>query len=56
MLIAGIDYTPCGHRIFGTAAIGWAPWVVALPFATALLVLDGLWKRNRGHATQRVSA
>jgi sodium/potassium-transporting ATPase subunit alpha len=56
VLIACIDYTPWGHRIFGTAAIGWAPWVVALPFAAVLLVLDGLWKRHRGRANQRISA
>jgi calcium-translocating P-type ATPase len=48
LLIAGIDYTPWGQRIFGTAAIGWTPWIVALPFAAALLVLDALWKRRRG--------
>ena len=48
LLIVGIDYTTWGHRIFGTAAIGWTGWAVALPFAAALLVLDGLWKRHRG--------
>jgi calcium-translocating P-type ATPase len=47
LLIAGIDYTAWGHRIFGTSAIGWTPWVVALPFAAALLALDGVWKRQR---------
>lgn len=56
VLIAGIDFTPWGYRIFGTAAIGWAPCVVALPFAVVLLVLDGLWKRHRGRAKQRISA
>src|SRR5581483_1520183 len=54
-LIAGIDYTPWGQRIFGTAAIGWAPWAVALPFAAALLVLDGVWKRHRDRTNQRIS-
>jgi calcium-translocating P-type ATPase len=49
VLIVAVDYTPWGHRIFRTAAIGWAPWVVALPFAAALLVLDGLWKRHRSN-------
>ena len=56
LLIAGIDYTPWGHRVFGTAAIGWTPWAVALPFAAALLVLDGLWKRHRGRANRCISA
>jgi sodium/potassium-transporting ATPase subunit alpha len=56
LLIAGIDYTSLGHRVFGTATIGWTPWAVALPFAAALLVLDGLWKRHRGRAKQRISA
>jgi sodium/potassium-transporting ATPase subunit alpha len=50
LLVVAIDYTTWGHRIFGTAAIGWTPWAVAMPFAAALLVLDGLWKRyNRGN-------
>jgi sodium/potassium-transporting ATPase subunit alpha len=56
VLIACIDYTPWGHQIFGTAAIGWGPWVAALPFAAALLVLDALWKRHRGRANQRISS
>jgi sodium/potassium-transporting ATPase subunit alpha len=56
VLIAAIVYTPWGHRIFGTAAIGWVPWVVALLFAVVLLVLDGLWKRLRRRANQRISA
>jgi hypothetical protein len=56
VLIAAIDYTPWAHRIFGTAAIGWAPWLVTLPFAALLLVLDGLWKRRRSRANQRISA
>ena len=47
LVIAGIDYTPWGHRMFGTAAIGWTPWLVALPFAMVLLGLDGLWKIHR---------
>jgi magnesium-transporting ATPase (P-type) len=55
LLIAGIDYTSWGHRVFGTATIGWTPWAVALPFAAALLVLDGLWKRHRRGANQRLS-
>jgi len=47
LLIAAIDYTPWGHRVFGTAAIGWATWAAAVPFAVALLMLDALWKRRR---------
>ncbi len=47
LLIVGIDYTTWGHRVFGTAAIGWLAWAVALPFAAALLVIDGLWKRHQ---------
>jgi magnesium-transporting ATPase (P-type) len=52
LVIAGIDYTPWGHRIFGTAAIGWTPWAVALPFAAALLGLDALWKRHHARANR----
>ena len=48
LLIAAIDYTPWGHRVFGTAAIGWTTWAAAVPFAVALLVLDRAWKRRRG--------
>jgi calcium-translocating P-type ATPase len=47
LLIAAIDYTPWGHRVFGTANIGWTTWAVAFPFAVMLLVLDALWKRGR---------
>jgi Cation transporting ATPase, C-terminus len=46
LLIAGIDYTPWGQRVLGTAGIGWTTWAVAVPFAVALLVLDCLWKRR----------
>ena len=47
LLIAGIDYTAWGHRLFGTAPIGWRPWAAAVPFAVGLLALDWLWKRWR---------
>jgi magnesium-transporting ATPase (P-type) len=47
LLIAAIDYTSWGHRVFGTASIGWTAWAVALPFAAALLIIDALWKRRR---------
>jgi sodium/potassium-transporting ATPase subunit alpha len=56
VLIAGIDYTPWGHRVFGTAAIGWVPWVVALLFAAVLLVVDRLWKRLRSRPNQPIAA
>ncbi len=56
LLIAGIDYTAWGHRLFGTATIGWMPWAVALPFALALLVFDSLWKGYRGRANRHPSA
>jgi len=45
LLIAAIDYTATGQRLFGTAAIGWRSWAAALPFGLALLGLDRLWKR-----------
>lgn len=45
-LIAAIVYTPLGHRLFGTAAIGWTVWAVAVPFGFALIALDRLWKRG----------
>jgi sodium/potassium-transporting ATPase subunit alpha len=51
LLIAGIDYTPWGHRVFGTANIRWTTWAVAIPFAVTLLMLDALWKRCRVPAT-----
>jgi calcium-translocating P-type ATPase len=51
LLIAGIDYTPWGHRVFGTANIRWTSWAVAIPFAVTLLMLDALWKRCRVPAT-----
>jgi hypothetical protein len=56
LLIAGIDYTSWGHRLFGTATIGWTPWAVALPFAVALLVLDSVWKGYRGRANRTIAS
>ena len=35
-----IDYTPIGHALFGTAPIGWTVWLIVLPFAIAMLVLE----------------
>ena len=40
ILILLIDYTEAGHRLFGTAPIGWSAWLIVLPFATAMLVLE----------------
>jgi sodium/potassium-transporting ATPase subunit alpha len=35
-----IDYTPVGHLLFGTAAIGWHAWLIVLPFAATMLILE----------------
>ena len=40
VVILWIDYTPIGHAFFGTAPIGWTAWLVVLPFAMAMLVLE----------------
>jgi sodium/potassium-transporting ATPase subunit alpha len=50
LLIAAVVYTGWGHRVFGTAAIGWTTWALAVPFAVVLLVLDALWKRRQASA------
>jgi magnesium-transporting ATPase (P-type) len=50
ILITLIDYTSIGQLVFGTAAISWGPWLVALPFAAGLVAIDALAKsasRNR---------
>ena len=39
-LIMAIDYTSVGNRLFGTSPIGLAAWLVVLPFAVAMLVLE----------------
>ena len=54
LLIASIDYTPWGHRVFSTANIRWTTWAVAFPFAVTLLICDALWKRRR-HGVPAVS-
>jgi len=40
VIILLIDYTPAGHVLFGTAPIGWSAWLIVLPFAAAMLVLE----------------
>ncbi len=43
-LIAFIDYTPWGNRLFGTAPILLAVWLFILPFALGMLALEELRK------------
>ena len=40
VIILLIDYTTAGHRLFGTAPIGWSAWLIVLPFAIAMLTLE----------------
>jgi sodium/potassium-transporting ATPase subunit alpha len=44
VLIALIDYTPWGNRLFGTAPIPAAVWVFMVPFAVGMLALEELRK------------
>jgi magnesium-transporting ATPase (P-type) len=39
-IILFIDYTAPGHAIFGTAPIDWRAWLVVLPFALGMLMLE----------------
>jgi calcium-translocating P-type ATPase len=39
-LILAIDYTGPGNAMFGTAPIGYHAWLVVLPFAVAMLLLE----------------
>jgi magnesium-transporting ATPase (P-type) len=39
-IILFIDYTSTGHAIFGTAPIDWRAWLVVLPFALGMLMLE----------------
>jgi magnesium-transporting ATPase (P-type) len=43
-LILAIDYTAPGNSIFGTAPIGYEVWLVVLPLAAAMLVLEEMRK------------
>jgi sodium/potassium-transporting ATPase subunit alpha len=35
-----IDYTSPGQAVFGTAAIDESAWLIVLPFAAGMLILD----------------
>jgi magnesium-transporting ATPase (P-type) len=39
-IILLIDYTPAGHLLFGTVPIGWSAWMIVVPFAGTMLLLD----------------
>jgi magnesium-transporting ATPase (P-type) len=39
-LILAIDYTSFGNALFGTTPIGYKAWLVVLPFAATMLVLE----------------
>jgi magnesium-transporting ATPase (P-type) len=43
-LILAIDYTAPGNSIFGAAPIGYEVWLVVLPLAAAMLVLEEMRK------------
>jgi magnesium-transporting ATPase (P-type) len=43
-LILLIDYTAPGNTIFGTAPIGYETWLIVLPLAAAMLVLEEVRK------------
>lgn len=43
-LILVIDYTAPGNSIFGTAPIGYQAWLVVVPFAAVMLVLEEMRK------------
>ena len=40
VLMVAIAYTPLGHRLFGTAPVAAGAWLIALPFAAAMLVAE----------------
>nr|WP_294863367.1 cation-transporting P-type ATPase [uncultured Pseudogulbenkiania sp.] len=49
-LILSIVYTPFGQRVFGTAPLAAADWLIALPVLLAMLLADELrkaWRRRR---------
>jgi calcium-translocating P-type ATPase len=43
-LILAIDYTDVGNAMFGTAPIGYEAWLVVLPFAVGMLMLEEIRK------------
>ena len=40
LLIVFIDYTSAGHHLFGTAPIGAAVWLMAMPLGVGMLLLE----------------
>ena len=42
LLILAIDYTRWGNHVFGTAPIGLDVWLLVIPFAAGMLILDEL--------------
>ena len=44
VIILLVDYTPLGHRLFGTAPLGWRAWLIVLPFAMTMLILEEVRK------------
>jgi sodium/potassium-transporting ATPase subunit alpha len=50
-LLFFIDYTPWGHRIFGTAPLPMAIWMFVVPFAMAMLGLEETRKSRVRAAT-----
>jgi magnesium-transporting ATPase (P-type) len=44
ILILFIDYTPWGNALFGTASIAGSVWLMMIPFALAMLLLEELRK------------
>jgi len=51
-----IDYELLGRAYLLLGVVEAVAAIVVLPFAAVLLLLDGLWKRHRGRANQRISA
>ncbi len=45
LLIALIDYTPWGQKLFGTASLPAEIWLFILPFAGAMLLLEEMRKK-----------
>jgi hypothetical protein len=43
-LILVIDYTTPGNAMFGTLPLGFEAWLVVLPFALAMLMLEEVRK------------
>ena len=50
VLLLVIDYTLAGNRVFGTVPLGWDVWLLIVPLAAAMLILEELvkWMRRRG--------